>query len=137
MLYATQLIQENLPNLSGDDEIELDIDDLPPEILFKLHQYVTRHAPPAPQNADFVYSPPPVSAAAPKSKAAPRPKKNKPMSATEQDAKIKDLNAKLAAFENPSTVKNITSTSEVLETHEEEESSSDDDESSGSSSEEE
>ncbi|KAF8420027.1 Bromodomain-containing protein [Tirmania nivea] len=140
MMYATKLIQENLPNLSGDDEIELDIDDLPPEILYKLHQYVTKHAPLAPQNTEYGYSAPPAPAATPKPKAAPRPKKNKPMSATEQEAKIKDLNAKLAVFENPSPlVRQNTnqSTSEAVEAQEEEESSSDDDESSNSESEEE
>ncbi|KAF8446983.1 Bromodomain-containing protein [Kalaharituber pfeilii] len=44
MMYATQLIQDNMPNLAGDDEIELDIDELSPEILYKLHKYVTKHA---------------------------------------------------------------------------------------------
>ncbi|KAF8454508.1 hypothetical protein BGX38DRAFT_1249365 [Terfezia claveryi] len=134
MLYATKLIQDNLPNLSGDDEIELDIDDLPPEILYKLHKYVTKHAPLAPQNTEYGYSAPPAPAAVPKPKAAPRPKKNKPMSATEQEAKIKDLNAKLAVFENPQNANQ--STSEAVEAQEEEESSSDD-ESSNSESEEE
>ena len=57
------------------------------------------------------------------------------MSATEQDAKIKNLNEKLAVFN--SSAKQVTSTSIPVETHEEEESSSDDDESSGSESEEE
>jgi len=107
--------------------------------LYKLHKYVTKHAPLAPQNTEYGYSAPPAPAAAPKPKAAPRPKKNKPMSATEQEAKIKDLNAKLAAFDNPSLSRQNTnqSTSEAVEAQEEEESSSDDDESSNSESEEE
>ena len=107
--------------------------------MYKLHKYVTKHAPPAPQNSEYGYSAPPAPAAAPKPKAAPRPKKNKPMSATEQEAKIKDLNEKLAVFENPPLVRQNTnqSTSEAVEAQEEEESSSDDDESSNSESEEE
>ncbi|KAI5791742.1 hypothetical protein DFH27DRAFT_592142 [Peziza echinospora] len=133
MMYATKLIQDNMPNLADDDEIELDIDELSPEILYKLHQYVSKHAPPVPVNVDYGYvpPPPPPPPSAPKAKAAPRPKKNKPMSATEQEAKIKDLNAKLAAFENPGLARQMSGGSE------EESDSSDDDESSGSESEEE
>ena len=107
--------------------------------MYKLHKYVTKHAPPAPQNTEYGYSATSAPAAASKPKAAPRPKKNKPMSATEQEAKIKDLNAKLAAFENPPLARQNTnqSISEAVEAPVEEESSSDDDESSNSESEEE
>ena len=59
------------------------------------------------------------------------------MSATEQDAKIKNLNEKLAVFNSSAKQVTNTSTSIPVETHQEEESSSDDDESSGSESEEE
>lgn len=56
------------------------------------------------------------------------------MSATEQEAKIKDLNAKLAVFENPPKQ---AATSQPRDEDETESSDDEDDESSGSESEEE
>lgn len=101
LMYATKLIQENMPNLAGDEEIELDIDELPPDILYKLHTYVSKHAPPLSSENAYVeptpalVSPPPAPA-----KAISKPKKNKPMSAQEQDAKINALSNKIANFAN-------------------------------------
>jgi len=67
-----------------EDEIELDIDELSNDVLYKLLSFVRKHAPhagdPAPE-ARASYVPP----------AAARPKKNKPMGAREQESRIAEL----------------------------------------------
>ena len=84
-----------MPNLQGvqEDELELDIDELSDEVLHKLLLFVRKHAPRA---DDSPTRPAPAS-----SSAAPTRKKNKPMSKTEQEARIAQVQSGLSAFQNP------------------------------------
>ena len=77
-----------------DDELELDIDELSDEVLHKLLMFVRKHAP-RPDDS------PPRRAAPPASSAAQSRKKNKPMSKTEQEARIELVEGQLSAFQNP------------------------------------
>lgn len=123
MATALKIIRDNMPNLKvrfgiliydtilhylihwhqintdqgvQEDEIELDIDELSNEVLFKLLGFVRKYAP-RPDD-----SPPPRQQPIAPSTAAPsRPKKNKPMSKTEQEARISEINGRLAQFQNP------------------------------------
>lgn len=78
-----------------EDEIELDIDELSNDVLFKLLNFVRKYAP-LPTD-----SPESRQSLAPASATVPRPKKNKPMSKVEQEAKIQEIRGKLSGFENP------------------------------------
>lgn len=77
-----------------EDEIELDIDELSDDVLHKLLVFVRKHAP-RPDD-----SPPRRSGPASQNVAVPR-KKNKPMSKTEQEARIEQVRGNLHAFQNP------------------------------------
>ncbi|MCJ1280737.1 hypothetical protein MMC26_000054 [Xylographa opegraphella] len=96
MQQALNIIRKNMPNLKGvqEDEIELDIDELSNEVLYQLLHFVRKHAP-HPED-----SPEPRQIAAPAAAAPSRPKKNKPMSKTEQEAKIDEIRTKLSGFQN-------------------------------------
>ncbi|KAI9741173.1 MAG: hypothetical protein M1834_002886 [Cirrosporium novae-zelandiae] len=99
MAQALEIIRSNMPKLKGvnDDEIELDIDELPNKVLFQLLQFVRRYAPQAED------SPPPPSRPAPSTHAAPsRPKKHKPMSKRQQEEQIATLQSKLKTFQHAS-----------------------------------
>lgn len=72
-------------------EIELDIDELPNDVLLMLLKFVKKNAP---QVMEGEESPPPSNVAAPK------PKKNKPMSKYEQEAQINMLKNNLSRFES-------------------------------------
>lgn len=62
---------------------------------------MSKHAPPLPnENAYVEPTPALASPPAPASKSLSKPKKNKPMSAQEQDAKINALSNKIANFSN-------------------------------------
>lgn len=61
---------------------------------YQLLTFVRKHAP---QPED---SPEPRQVATPAATAPSRPKKNKPMSKTEQEAKIEEIRGKLHGFEN-------------------------------------
>ena len=74
-----------------DDELELDIDELSDEVLHKLLVFVRKHAP----RADDAPARPAPTA----SSAAPTRKKNKPMSKTEQEARIAQVQSGLSAFQ--------------------------------------
>ncbi|KAL7267269.1 transcription initiation at TATA-containing promoter protein [Rhizina undulata] len=136
MVHALKMIKENMPDLgnTAEDEIELDIDELDPNTLYKLHAYVSKHTT-APKK---VYQPPPPPASPPpvetkpKTKNVSKAKKNKPMTASEQEAKIKDLQARLQNFDNP-TPQPVAATT----ANHDDSDSSDDDDSSASESEEE
>ncbi|MCJ1381780.1 hypothetical protein MMC17_004891 [Xylographa soralifera] len=114
MQQALNIIRKNMPNLKGvqEDEIELDIDELSNEVLYQvcniefeqydssddeilqLLHFVRKHAP-HPED-----SPEPRQIAAPVAAAPSRPKKNKPMSKVEQEAKIDEIRSKLSGFRN-------------------------------------
>ncbi|MCJ1392450.1 hypothetical protein MMC18_005317 [Xylographa bjoerkii] len=114
MQQALNIIRKNMPNLKGvqEDEIELDIDELSNDVLyqvcniefeqydssdddiFQLLHFVRKHAP-HPED-----SPEPRQIAAPVAAAPSRPKKNKPMSKVEQEAKIDEIRSKLSGFRN-------------------------------------
>lgn len=97
------LTSANIQQFQGqNDEIELDIDELDPQTLYKLYVYVSKYTPAL--EAKYVPPPPPPRPAQEskaKTKAPSKPRKNKPMSASEQEAKIKDLTARLHDFDNP------------------------------------
>ncbi|KAI9873374.1 MAG: hypothetical protein M1830_000480 [Pleopsidium flavum] len=96
MATALRIIRDNMPNLKGvqEDEIELDIDELSNDVLYKLLGFVRKYAP----RADD--SPPrPIASSAPSS-GPNRPKKNKPMSKHEQEARISEIRGRLSGFQN-------------------------------------
>ncbi|KAH0551510.1 hypothetical protein GP486_007273 [Trichoglossum hirsutum] len=78
MNQAYKIIRDNMPQLTGqgdDGELELDIDELPNDVLYKLLQFVQKHAPSS--REVHPESPPKVSSAA--KGGIPKTKKNKPM----------------------------------------------------------
>ncbi len=77
-----------------DDELELDIDELSDEVLWKLLQFVRKHVPRAEDSSPA--RPPPTAFSA-----APTRKKNKPMSKHEQEARIAQVKNGLSALQNP------------------------------------
>ena len=93
MSVALGIIRNNMPNLKGvqEDELELDIDELSNDVLYKLLVFVRKHAPRADDS--------PVRPAASSSSAAPARKKNKPMSKHEQEARIAQVQSGLSAFQ--------------------------------------
>ncbi|KAJ6189239.1 hypothetical protein N7519_004147 [Penicillium mononematosum] len=94
MQQALQIIQNNVPQLKSTDEaeIELDIDELPNDVLLKLLNFVKKHVPNLMDDEDE--DDVPASAIAP-----PKPKKNKPMSKFEQEAQINMLQSNLSRFQ--------------------------------------
>ena len=92
MSHALSIIRNNMPNLKGvqEDELELDIDELSNEVLYKLLQFVRKHAP-RPEDSPMI--------AATAASAAPGRKKNKPMSKSEQEARIAQVQSGLSAFQ--------------------------------------
>ncbi|KAL8757590.1 MAG: hypothetical protein Q9199_002121 [Rusavskia elegans] len=102
MAKALKIIRDNMPNLKGiqDDELELDIDELSDNVLRKLSDFVKKNS----KAPDEVPRPPPVVTAAP----AVSRKKNKPMSKQEQDRRIESLKERQAQFENPTpSIENV------------------------------
>ncbi|KAF3905852.1 hypothetical protein AA313_de0207476 [Arthrobotrys entomopaga] len=135
MHQALNLIKAHHPDLAQDgDEIELDIDELAPATLHKLYKFVSENTF-APEPAA---STTPAAPAAKGSKNAPsKPrKKNKPMSATEQERKIRELKSQIEGFEGGSPTDDGPRSLASMGAKNAE-SSSDDDSSSGSESEEE
>jgi bromodomain-containing factor 1 len=94
MQEALRIIQNNVPALKGmeETEIELDIDELPNEVLFMLLKFVKKNAPQVLDDDEEVSAP--VTAAVPA-----KPKKNKPMSKYEQEAQINMLEGSLSRFQ--------------------------------------
>ncbi|KAJ5102618.1 hypothetical protein N7532_003147 [Penicillium argentinense] len=120
MQQALQIIQNNVPNLkvyisqtqmtvfrrgrlttfahhrstfkgAQEAEIELDIDELPNDVLLLLLKFVKKHAPNLEDDEEDVPMNNNVSAA--------KPKKNKPMSKFEQEAQINMLESNLSRFQ--------------------------------------
>ncbi|KAL2835168.1 Bromodomain-containing protein [Aspergillus cavernicola] len=94
MQEALRIIQSNVPSLKGtqETEIELDIDELPNEVLLMLLKFVKKNAPHVVDDEDV------TSPTAPNA-APPKPKKNKPMSKYEQEAQINMLESNLSRFQ--------------------------------------
>ncbi|EPS36535.1 hypothetical protein H072_9928 [Dactylellina haptotyla CBS 200.50] len=135
MHQALNLIKANHPHLAQDgDEIELDIDELAPATLHKLYKFVSENTlAPEPAVAAAPVAPAPKNTKSAPSK--PR-KKNKPMSATEQERKIRELQSQISGFEGGSPTDEGPRSLASMGAKQAE-SSSDDDSSSGSESEEE
>ncbi|KAI5301963.1 hypothetical protein KEM56_001183 [Ascosphaera pollenicola] len=110
MNEALSIIQRNAPTLIGssaEGEIELDIDELPNEVLLMLLNFVKKHAPQAvaeledAANVPSAYShhsPPETEPLMPALAGNGRPRKNKPMNASEQEAQINRLEDRLEMF---------------------------------------
>ena len=82
--------------------MELDIDELSQQTLWKLLIYVRKHAPSDDTSPTFASPTKPYHAHKDNAH-VPRPKKkNKPMSKTEQEARIREMKSKLAKFESGS-----------------------------------
>ncbi|RAL09734.1 putative transcription regulator BDF1 [Aspergillus homomorphus CBS 101889] len=96
MQEALKIIQSNVPALKGtqETEIELDIDELPNEVLLMLLRFVKKNAPQVMEHEDVVTP----TVASTTTTAAPKPKKNKPMSKFEQEAQINMLESNLSRF---------------------------------------
>ncbi|KAL3479855.1 Bromodomain-containing protein [Aspergillus californicus] len=94
MQEALRIIQTNVPSLKGtqEAEIELDIDELPNDVLLMLLKFVKKNAPHVVDDEDL--STPSAPNAPP-----PKPKKNKPMSKYEQEAQINMLESNLSRFQ--------------------------------------
>jgi bromodomain-containing factor 1 len=76
---------------TAEAEIELDIDELPNDVLLLLLKFVKKNAPNVVDDEEEIPGNPHVSAA--------KPKKNKPMSKFEQEAQINMLQSNLSRFE--------------------------------------
>ncbi|KAF3481314.1 bromodomain containing protein [Arthroderma uncinatum] len=96
MSEALTLIQRNVPSLQGTNEaeIELDIDELPNDVLLLLLKFVRKHAPAAALDGYNEPSDPEPIPSLPQSK----PKKSKPMNKTEQEEQIRSLQSNLSKF---------------------------------------
>ncbi|KAJ5884492.1 hypothetical protein N7504_012064 [Penicillium tannophilum] len=118
MHEALGIIQSNVPALKGtqEAEIELDIDELPNNVLLLLLDFVKKNVPHIMDDEDIA----PVAGYA-----APKPKKNKPMSSNEQEARINTLQSNLSRFDGgapvPSVENNESSEDESDEDSEESE----------------
>lgn len=93
VLYLFFFLASRLTVLQGtqETEIELDIDELPNEVLLMLLKFVKKNAPQVMEDEDFE--------ASAMNSAVPKPKKNKPMSKFEQEAQINMLESNLSRFQ--------------------------------------
>ncbi|KAJ5908832.1 transcription regulator BDF1 [Penicillium taxi] len=92
MQEALQIIEQNVPSIKAgtqEAEIELDIDELPDNVLALLLAFVKKHGP-ATEPEEYKHS-----STMPTSKT----KKNKPMSKFEQEAQINMLESNLSRFQ--------------------------------------
>ncbi|KAK1138591.1 transcription initiation at TATA-containing promoter protein [Aspergillus melleus] len=98
MQEALKIIQSNVPSLKGtqETEIELDIDELPNDVLLMLLKFVKKNAPHVMEEEE---APAPATTNANHHAAPPKPKKNKPMSKYEQEAQINMLESNLSRFQ--------------------------------------
>ncbi|KMU88865.1 bromodomain-containing protein [Coccidioides immitis H538.4] len=121
---ALHIIQSNVPSLKGTDqaEVELDIDELPNNVLVLLLNFVKKHAP---QSFEFDEpAPEPLPTAVPA-----KPKKNKPMNAHEQEAQIGRLAGTLSKFQGgaQSSDPTVIANADLVHSEAARESSDDDD----------
>ncbi|EHY60693.1 transcription initiation at TATA-containing promoter protein [Exophiala dermatitidis] len=106
MQEALKIIQNSVPSLTNSDqnEIELDIEEVPNHALLKLLNFVKKYAGPPPEEPKAAADPTDVYAPTQKSK------KSKPMSKHEQQAQIEELKGKLGAYQgamSPNAVPSI------------------------------
>ena len=91
MAEALRIIQQSVPSLGNSDtgEVELDIEEVPNHALLKLLSFVKKYAGPPPDEpkTEADYSAP-----------APSKKKKGPISKSQQEAQIAELNSKLDQF---------------------------------------
>ncbi|KAL1648874.1 transcription initiation at TATA-containing promoter protein [Diplodia intermedia] len=135
MAKAVQIIRNGVPALQGvnDDELELDIDTIPNDVLHDLLKYIKTVNPAATAATaalptyDDDYEPPS------RKNTAAQPRKNKPMGKHEQEQAIAEIKQRLQNFNNRGSSSD-QSPEPVQTTHRDESS---DDESSASESEEE
>ncbi|EGC43262.1 transcription regulator BDF1 [Histoplasma capsulatum var. duboisii H88] len=122
MTEALKIIQSNVPGLKDtkEAEIELDIDELPNDVLLVLLKFVKKHAPSA-MDIDEP-EPEPVAVVAP-----PKPKKNKPMSKYEQEARINSIEGTISRFQGGGGGGRGRDSSQPIQSVEGAESSEDDD----------
>ncbi|KIV97804.1 hypothetical protein PV10_01511 [Exophiala mesophila] len=94
MQEALKIIQSSVPSLANSDqnEIELDIEEVPTHALLRLLNFVKKYAGPPPveirPEQQDVYNAPAVT----------KTKKSKPMNKHEQEAQIEELRGKLGAY---------------------------------------
>ncbi len=90
LMHVVDIINESMPDLksNGDDEIELDIDQLDPSTVLRLYQYVVRKIDRAPQQTSPQHNPKPRNK-----------KKAKPLSEAEQNSKIEQIQKQIKAFD--------------------------------------
>ncbi|EZF77190.1 hypothetical protein H105_01524 [Trichophyton soudanense CBS 452.61] len=96
MQEALTIIQKHVPSLRGvgEDDIELDIDELPNHVLVILLKFVKKHAAPSILEGYEEPSEPEPLPSLPQ----PKPKKSKPMNKTEQEKQIRSLQSNLSKF---------------------------------------
>ncbi|XHG01161.1 hypothetical protein AWENTII_004559 [Aspergillus wentii] len=96
MQEALKIIQSNVPALKGtqETEIELDIDELPNDVLLMLLKFVKKNAPQVMEDEDI-----PMPTTTANNAPPPKAKKNKPMSKFEQEAQISMLANNLSRFQ--------------------------------------
>ena len=98
MSEALRIIQNNVPALRNthEAEIELDIDELPNNVLVKLLSFVKEHS--------GIEAPQPVAHAPSYSAVTEnKSKKHKPMSKSRQDQEISELSRTLGRYTNPTS----------------------------------
>ncbi|ODH45443.1 hypothetical protein ACO22_00013 [Paracoccidioides brasiliensis] len=122
MTEALKIIQSNVPGLKDtkEAEIELDIDELPNEVLLVLLKFVKKHAPAAMEIDEPEPDPAPIVASS-------KPKKNKPMSKYEQEARINSIEGTISRFQGGGGKSQFSP--EPIQSVEAAESSEDDDDS--------
>lgn len=104
MSEALKIIQANVPALkhTHETEIELDIDELPNNVLVKLLNFVKKYG----EQPQTEPEPPQQPVYAAPTSAPSKPKKNKPMSKQEQEQQIRELKGKLGAYDGGKTSPN-------------------------------
>jgi len=105
MRKAVQIIRNGVPSLRDvhDDELELDIDEIPDEVVYELWEFVKKLQPKShgvvDEDDDYEEDRGHKAAAA-----SSHRKKNKPMTAREQESKIAQVREQLARFEGQSPI---------------------------------
>jgi len=109
MRKAVQIIRNGVPSLRDvhDDELELDIDEIPDEVVYELWEFVKKLQPKShgviDEDDDYEEERGHKAAAA-----SSHRKKNKPMTAREQESKIAQVREQLARFEGQSPIQSPT-----------------------------